>query len=106
MRTGPVQISIIVTCSNRFKFVVSHLDIIITHAFLNFKLISWVQGDVKPLFSLSGSTHHWICTSNLNCRRDHHVEVNDSLGLFMGPLNLEVLLQVATLYSMPPDQNY
>ena len=53
------------------------------------------------VFPLVGSTRHWICTSSIGCGKHHHVNVLDSLGYFMGLLNLETLLQIAKIYSVP-----
>ena len=53
------------------------------------------------VFPLVGSTRHWICTSSIGCGKHHHVNVLDSLGYFMGPLNLETPLQIAKIYSVP-----
>ena len=53
------------------------------------------------VYSPVGSTKHWICTSSIGCGKQHHVNVFDSLGYFMGPLNLATLLQIAKIYSVP-----
>lgn len=51
--------------------------------------------------ALLGGTNHWVCSCSLG---SGVVLLFDSLGLFM-TMNDQLLLQIAKIYSAPPDQD-
>ena len=63
-----------------------------------------MQKTIKLFYGYIYSTNHWICTSQMES--SSVVQVMDSLSSIDVKTNIDIILQIATIYHTIPDQAF